>query len=77
MRVENLVRETFGLDAQRPLRETDGVGSIGGWDSLGHLNLMIAIESAFRVRWTTREIAQLQTLGEIKRALAERAKRPA
>ncbi len=74
MRLEDLIKRTFGLGANRTLAEGEGLGSIPGWDSLGHLNLMVAIESAFRIRWTTRELAELQTIGEIRRALAKRSK---
>lgn len=77
MRLEDVIKETLGLGAKRTLADSDGLGKVAGWDSLGHLNLMVAIESAFRIRWTTREIAELQTVGEIRHALSKRAKLPA
>jgi acyl carrier protein len=35
------------------------------WDSLMHINLIVAIEREFKVRFTTREISGLQNVGEL------------
>jgi len=75
MRLDALIQKTFAFE--RPLQDADGLGSVPGWDSLGHLNLMVAIESAFGIRWTTREISELQTVGEIRRAIERRTNKTA
>jgi acyl carrier protein len=38
---------------------------VEGWDSLMHINLIVAIEREFKIRFTTREIARLQNVGEL------------
>jgi acyl carrier protein len=38
---------------------------VEGWDSLMHINLIVAIEREFKVRFSTREIAKLQNVGEL------------
>ncbi len=34
------------------------------WDSLNHINLVIAVEGAFKVRFTTPEVGNLANVGE-------------
>jgi acyl carrier protein len=38
---------------------------VKGWDSLMHINLIVAIEGEFKIRFTTREIVGLQNVGEL------------
>lgn len=40
-----------------------------GWDSVGHLNLILEIEGSFVVRFLTEEIPLLSSLGRIQEAL--------
>jgi acyl carrier protein len=42
------------------------------WDSLRHLDLMTEIEDAFSVRFTTAEIMQARSVGDIRRLLREK-----
>ncbi len=46
-------------------------GSLQAWDSIGHLNLMMDLEREFSVRFSTRQIEQLQSLTEIVAALVK------
>jgi acyl carrier protein len=41
-----------------------------GWDSLSHVNLIVAIEREFKIRFTTREIAGLKNVGELMDLIA-------
>ncbi len=43
-----------------------------GWDSLAHLNFVVALEEAFEVRFTPREIIALVSLGEAERIVGEK-----
>lgn len=38
---------------------------VDGWDSLMHINLIVAVEGEFRIRFTSREITGLQNVGEL------------
>jgi acyl carrier protein len=38
---------------------------VENWDSLTHINLIVAIEHEFQIKFTTREIAGLQNVGEL------------
>ncbi len=35
------------------------------WDSLSHIQLIVAIEKAFQIKFSTSEIARLQNVGEL------------
>jgi len=42
------------------------------WDSLNHLRLVTALEEAFGIRFSMREVTELTSFGRIRRAVAER-----
>lgn len=43
--------------------------SVPNWDSLRHIEVIFAVESAFHTRFTMPEIASLRNLGDIQRLL--------
>ncbi len=38
---------------------------IDGWDSLTHIRLMLTIEKAFKVKFSTSEVGKLANVGEL------------
>ena len=61
--VTEVARDVFG-DDEIVLAETTTAGDVDGWDSLMHLNLVIALEKQFKVRFSTAEIAQMKEEGQ-------------
>ena len=61
--VTEVARDVFG-DDEIALAETTTAGDVDGWDSLMHLNLVIALEKQFKVRFSTAEIAQMKEEGQ-------------
>ena len=51
------------------LNETSNAASVPQWDSLRHIEVIFAIESAYQVRFTMPEIAGLRNLGDMQRLL--------
>lgn len=43
---------------------------VEGWDSLTHINLIHAIEKAFKIRFSTAEVAKLKNVGELSGLIA-------
>ncbi len=39
------------------------------WDSLSHISLIVAIEAEFEVEFTTDELVQMTTVGDLMRTL--------
>jgi acyl carrier protein len=61
--VTTVVRSVFG-DDQIALTETTSAEDVDGWDSLMHLNLIIALEKRFAIRFSTAEISDLKEEGQ-------------
>jgi acyl carrier protein len=38
---------------------------IEGWDSLSHVNLITAVESKFKIRFTQKELLTLKNVGDL------------
>ncbi len=59
-----VMRETFddgGLDVTRETTAED----VDAWDSLSNVELMLALERRFGVRFYTGEIAKMRNVGEL------------
>lgn len=42
---------------------------IDGWDSLSHINLIIAVESRFNVRFSQKELLSFKNVGDMLRCI--------
>jgi acyl carrier protein len=38
---------------------------VDGWDSLTHIRLILTVEKAFKVRFSTSEIGKMETVGDL------------
>jgi len=54
------------------IRDETAAKDISDWDSLAQLNIVVAAEEAFSVRFQTAEIRALHNVGEFKRLIAEK-----
>ena len=48
--------------------------TIEGWDSVQHLNLLLALEPIFNVQFEPEEIEQMKTLGDVVQILRQKGK---
>jgi acyl carrier protein len=77
----------FVLDAERRIKEvmaevleidpaTIGEGfqreGAPSWDSMNHLRMVSALEEAFGIRFTMREVGEMERFDTIRRLVAER-----
>lgn len=46
---------------------------VDGWDSLTHIRLVLTVERAFKVRFSTSEIGKLENLGDLVTLIQRRA----
>ncbi|MBV8059945.1 MAG: acyl carrier protein [Alphaproteobacteria bacterium] len=44
------------------------------WDSLSHVDMIVSVEETFGIRLSTREVANLQNVGELISAIGAKAK---
>lgn len=61
-------------DDEIVLTDATSAKDIEDWDSLEHINLIAAVERAFRMRFTVREVSGMKNVGEMLDILMERAK---
>lgn len=67
-RLIEIAAQVFQVPEERLTMDT-GLGDIEAWDSLGHLRLMMEVEQAFAVRFSTEQLRHLTSLSEIQDAL--------
>jgi acyl carrier protein len=60
--LQDVFRGVFA-DDELQIAESTTAPDVDGWDSLVHINLIIAIEKRFGVRFATAEISRLNTSG--------------
>ena len=46
---------------------------VDGWDSLTHIRLILTVEKAFKVKFSTSEIGKLQNVGDLVALIKARA----
>ncbi len=54
--------------------ESTTADDVAGWDSLSHIDLIVAVERAFGVSFTTREVMSLANVGDLMRLIERRAR---
>ena len=60
------------------LTPTTTADDVEGWDSFNHLNIIVGVESRFRIRLQTREVEGLTNVGDmVKLILAKTGGQPA
>jgi acyl carrier protein len=61
--IQELFRDVFG-DDDLEIRDEMDSNDIPAWDSLMHINLVVAAEKKFGIRFTTAEMARLKQPGQ-------------
>ena len=69
--LKQVVAETFHIAAESVPDDASNQ-SLPQWDSLGHMNLIMAIEKRFGVQFTLEEIIELRDLPAIRQTLAKK-----
>lgn len=69
-RVTNVLSSTFKLDSSA-ITEATTLDSLPGWDSLGHITLMMEIEREFAVRIPTHRVNEPKTIADLAQLVAE------
>lgn len=62
--IETLLRDLLDR-SDVVLRGESTAADVEGWDSLTHIQLIVAIEKAFKIKFTALEIYNFKNVGEI------------
>ncbi len=72
-KLTEIFRDVFDND-DIEISDTTTADDIEEWDSLEHITLIAAVEKAFRMRFTMKEVSSMKNVGEMMTILEERAK---
>ena len=61
-KLEQLIGEVLMVDDVKLTRATTA-DDVEGWDSMNHINILVAVESSFGVRFDASEINSLSNVG--------------
>ncbi|MEE9213018.1 MAG: acyl carrier protein [Phycisphaeraceae bacterium] len=63
-RVQQTLADVFGVDVTT-ITDESSPDTLEQWDSMGHMNLVLALEQRFRVSFTPEEFAELNSVKTI------------
>jgi acyl carrier protein len=63
LEVYRLAASAFGVDA-RDLGPGSDPETVKGWDSFAHIDFLVALEKAFAVRLSPKDVMTVRTLGD-------------
>lgn len=68
------IKNVFNLSADTKLTEDMGPGDLLGWDSLGGINLINAIQEKFKIDFDLEEMARISSIGDIREIIKSKGK---
>ena len=74
-RLTSVFRQVFD-DDELVIGPQTSASDVDAWDSINHVNLIIAVEREFKVRLRSSEVADLKNVGELARLLESKTKKP-
>jgi acyl carrier protein len=71
-RMEDIFHDVFDDDS---IQVTPALSAkdVDGWDSLTHIRLILTVQKAFKVKFSTSEIGKLENVGDLVELIKARA----
>lgn len=70
LRIKKIFGELFEIEEDE-LDNTLTMDDVEEWDSLMHIQLALALEKEFNIKFTTQQIVDMKSIDEIIRIIAE------
>lgn len=70
-RLQGIFQDVFD-DESLEIHDAMTAQDVDEWDSLSHIRLIVAVESAFKVKFLTGEVSSLKNVGEFIRLLKKK-----
>jgi len=67
--IEEVVSSVFGVERET-VNERSSPETVEGWDSMGHVNLVAALEQRFNVSIDIDDVMHMANVGKIREILA-------
>jgi len=71
-RLQQIFEDVFDEDSIKVSPQLSAK-DVDGWDSLTHIRLILTIEKAFKVKFSTSEIGKLENVGDLVTLIKARA----
>ncbi|OJF15766.1 acyl carrier protein [Couchioplanes caeruleus] len=71
MRLADVVADVFEVDPADVVDEATPA-TLENWTSLRHIQLVVALEAAYGVSFSSQEIRGFKSVGDVRRALADK-----
>jgi acyl carrier protein len=70
-KLQTIFRDFFD-DPTLAINPQSSPGTLAGWDSVAQIQIVLAVEEAFDIRFTTDEVARIHSVDDILQMLATR-----
>lgn len=71
LKLESIVAKVLSID-ESAINDESNAKNTPNWDSMRHIELLLAIEVAFGVQFSMPEITSLKNLGDMRRLLSSK-----
>ena len=65
IKITDIASSVLGADKERVSKEDLKTGDIEEWDSLGHIKLLFVIENKLKIKFSTKDMLRLDSIGKI------------
>jgi len=73
-RLTEVFRDVFD-DPQLEITPATTAREVDAWDSIKHIDLIVAVEKAFGVKFTTREAQSMRNVGELMNLIVQKGRK--
>ena len=69
--LKNVIINALKLD-DFDFKDETVASQVPGWDSLSHINVILAVEKHYNIRFNNREVLRLKNIGDLQRLVVSK-----